>query len=262
MLPERLQQAIKNLPAESQLVIEAIAAFFEHHYESKIQNLESRIKELEDQLSKNSRNSNKPPSTDEFDKPAPMQAARRTGRNGPELQINGRTQGSRVDNAPHSWEQLLQREEFILGSWNLQGGLRDGFALEKLGDDMAQRKISVACLQETHVPEGLYSVTTAGLIWCVEEPGTTPVKQRYGLGFFVARELMESVVGFKRVSNRIAVLRIRRRSGGKRRSFCTISIINVYGPTSQRTGTKQGHLEQEMFFRQLQATYEDCETPW
>ncbi|MBK6904230.1 MAG: IS66 family transposase [Saprospirales bacterium] len=80
MLPERLQQAIKNLPEESQLVIEAIAAFFEHHYESKIQNLESRIKELEDQLSKNSRNSNKPPSTDEFDKPAPRSLRKKTGR--------------------------------------------------------------------------------------------------------------------------------------------------------------------------------------
>jgi len=71
MLPEPLQQAIKKLPEESRLVIEAIVVFYEHHYESKIQQLEARIKELEDQLSKNSRNSSKPPSTDEFDKPAP-----------------------------------------------------------------------------------------------------------------------------------------------------------------------------------------------
>ena len=80
MLPEPLQQATKKLPEESRLVIEAIVVFYEHHYESKIQQLEARIKELEDQLSKNSRNSSKPPSTDEFDKPAPKSLRKKTGR--------------------------------------------------------------------------------------------------------------------------------------------------------------------------------------
>jgi len=76
MLPEPLQQAIKNLPEESQLVIQAIIVF----YESQVQELKSRIKELEDQLSKNSRNSSKPPSSDEFDKPSPKSQRKKTGR--------------------------------------------------------------------------------------------------------------------------------------------------------------------------------------
>jgi len=80
MLPKQLQQAIKNLPEESQLVVQAIVAFYEHHYESKLQKLEARIKELEDQISKNSRNSSKPPSSDEFDKPAPKSRRQKTGR--------------------------------------------------------------------------------------------------------------------------------------------------------------------------------------
>jgi transposase len=80
MLPERLQQAIKNLPEDSQLVIQTVVAFYEHHYESKLQKLEARIKELEDQISKNSRNSSKPPSTDEFDKPAPKSRRKKSGR--------------------------------------------------------------------------------------------------------------------------------------------------------------------------------------
>jgi len=76
MFPEQLQQAIKKLPEGSQLVIQAIVVF----YESKVQQLEARIKELEDQRSKNSRNSSKPPSTDEFDKPAPKSQRKETGR--------------------------------------------------------------------------------------------------------------------------------------------------------------------------------------
>lgn len=80
MLPEPLQQAIKNLPEESRLVVEAIAAFYEHQYGSKIQQLESRIKELEDQISKNSRNSSKPPSSDGLSKPSPKSRRSKSGR--------------------------------------------------------------------------------------------------------------------------------------------------------------------------------------
>jgi transposase len=65
MLPQEIQDLIKTLPAESQAVVKAIAMI----YEAKIQKLEARIKELEDQISKNSKNSSKPPSTDSFFKP-------------------------------------------------------------------------------------------------------------------------------------------------------------------------------------------------
>ena len=69
MLPKEIQDLIKTLPAESQAVVQAIALI----YESKIQKLEARVKELEDQISKNSKNSSKPPSTDNFFKPPKSQ---------------------------------------------------------------------------------------------------------------------------------------------------------------------------------------------
>jgi len=62
MLPKELQDLVKQLPAESQLVIHAVVVYFEQ----KLNEQASRIKELEDQISKNSRNSSKPPSTDQF----------------------------------------------------------------------------------------------------------------------------------------------------------------------------------------------------
>jgi transposase len=65
MLPQEIQDLIRTLPAEGQAVVKAVAMI----YESKIHKLEARIKELEDQISKNSRNSSKPPSTDSFFKP-------------------------------------------------------------------------------------------------------------------------------------------------------------------------------------------------
>jgi len=80
MLPEQLQQALSKLPEDSRVLIEAIVVFYEQHYETKIEKLESRIKELEDQISKNSKNSSKPPSTDEFNKPSPKSLRKKTGR--------------------------------------------------------------------------------------------------------------------------------------------------------------------------------------
>lgn len=76
MLPQEIQDLIKTLPEENQLVVQAIALI----YESKFQKMEARIKELEDQISKNSKNSSKPPSSDGYKKPSPKSLRQKTGR--------------------------------------------------------------------------------------------------------------------------------------------------------------------------------------
>ena len=45
MLPQEIQDLIKTLPPENQLVVQAIAMI----YESKFQKMEARIKELEEE---------------------------------------------------------------------------------------------------------------------------------------------------------------------------------------------------------------------
>ena len=65
MLPKELQDAINSLPKETQLLFELVVSY----YEKQVSDLEARVKNLEDQISKNSKNSSKPPSTDEFKKP-------------------------------------------------------------------------------------------------------------------------------------------------------------------------------------------------
>ena len=64
MLPKELQILIDALPPKTQVLFKAVVSF----YEGKLAELEARIKELEDKDAKNSGNSSKPPSTDEFQK--------------------------------------------------------------------------------------------------------------------------------------------------------------------------------------------------
>jgi len=64
MLSKELQDRISKLPEESRILLELVISLFT----VEIDRLKDRIKELEDQVSKNSNNSSKPPSTDEYNK--------------------------------------------------------------------------------------------------------------------------------------------------------------------------------------------------
>ena len=77
MLPNRIQNIISKLPQAIQEIIALVISYFE----GKLSEKDLRIKDLEDQLSKNSLNSSKPPSTDTpFDKPAPKSRRTKTGK--------------------------------------------------------------------------------------------------------------------------------------------------------------------------------------
>jgi transposase len=73
MLPDEIQKGIEQLPEDIQILFQAAISF----YEQKVVKLEARIKELEDQISKNS---NKPPSSDGSKRPSPKSLREKPGR--------------------------------------------------------------------------------------------------------------------------------------------------------------------------------------
>lgn len=77
MFSEKLQHIISELPVTIQKVIEMVIAYFTKEIAVK----DARIKELENQLSKNSTNSSKPPSSDApYKKPEPKSLREKTGK--------------------------------------------------------------------------------------------------------------------------------------------------------------------------------------
>lgn len=84
MLPRKIQDIIDKLPNSMQELIGFVITFFEKRltdYEQELASKNQRIKELENQLSKNSQNSSKPPSTDQpYNKPSPKSRRIKTGK--------------------------------------------------------------------------------------------------------------------------------------------------------------------------------------
>jgi len=80
MLPKEIQDHIDGLPKETRLLFNLVITYYESTYASKIEKLEARIKELEDQLGKTSKNSSKPPSSDGYKKPLPKSLRKKSKR--------------------------------------------------------------------------------------------------------------------------------------------------------------------------------------
>ena len=144
---------------------------------------------------------------------------------------------SRLSNSQRI-HNLLSARQFRVGSWNLQGGLRSADYFDQVIKDLIDRRVQVACLQETHC-QGEVVNREVGKVICLEDSCDTPTAQRYGLGFFIGADLIHSYHDHRYISNRIAVLRLKSpykdniKKGPRRQATNFICIINVYAPTSQ-----------------------------
>ena len=76
MLLKEIQAIVDVLPAEYRKIVEPVFLM----YELRTAHLEAEVKQLKDRLAQKSRNSNKPPSSDVFNKPAPKRLRKKTGR--------------------------------------------------------------------------------------------------------------------------------------------------------------------------------------
>jgi len=143
-----------------------------------------------------------------------------------------------------------------IASWNIQGGIRSADDADTIIKDMTDRRINIACLQETRCGQYDYTppLENKGRIICLEPEPNTPPALRYGQGFFISSEWLPNFWGIKRISNRISVIYFILNTSKQRRSLLT--IINVYAPHSLRT--QEYPEETEAFYDQLQDTYQQA----
>ena len=110
-----------------------------------------------------------------------------------------------VQSSSQTSQRLLSLFNLVLqvGSWNLQGGLKSGLDFAYVFGDLVKCGVQVACLQETHCPEGcLVKGEGVGKVFCLADSVDTPEAYPYGLGFFLSKDLEAYYLDHRYISNR------------------------------------------------------------
>ena len=116
-----------------------------------------------------------------------------------------------------------------IATWNIHGKLYQELNEQKydLIDDMERLKIQICCLQETKMTRDTdVSIPTRGRI--INIAARTPLGSRqWGLGFYISEEWKELPMKYEYVTDRIAVLQIKKLADQKKQ----YTVVNVYAPT-------------------------------
>lgn len=171
------------------------------------------------------------------------------------------SQSRRNSNATDDISPISKCGSLRMATWNIQGGINEAVEFDWVIGDLVQRKVDIACLQETHNCTGTNVHRDTGKVMCLENPPDTPAHQCYGLGFFIGSSLISNYLDHKVVSNRIAVLRLKfnnsRVQNHLKRKFSIITIVNVYAPTTEFGQKNEGAIPH--FYDQLKGVVEDAE---
>jgi len=132
-----------------------------------------------------------------------------------------------------------------IATWNVQGGLSRLSNRQLLCEDLAEKKVDIAALQETKVGEFCeYRQLPHGytLVLLSQDSADAP---HGGLGFAFSKRVADYVAGVERHGDRLASVDI---SLPCRRGHQCLRVVNVYGYTSQRSA-KTPKLSQDLYRR-------------
>lgn len=107
----------------------------------------------------------------------------------------------------------------MVATWNVEGLTEE--KIITIQNFMAERRIAVICLQETHKPRSDVFVTEGGFLLILS--GSNAERENAGVGFIIAPEVRRSVVAFVQKDSRMASLKLRI-PGGK------MSAFSAYAP--------------------------------
>ncbi|CAG4947208.1 unnamed protein product [Colias eurytheme] len=138
--------------------------------------------------------------------------------------------------------ELRQRiMDFRLASWNVRSLYRPG-ALYQVNRDILKYGVGIAALQEVRWPgKGECNVDNDSVLFY---SGSNTGRHTHGTGFLVPTNLLENVIRFEAISDRLCMIRVR----GK---FFNISIVNVYAPTEDADEDTK-----DKFYDHLESVYE------
>ena len=120
----------------------------------------------------------------------------------------GQSEGLAISAAPKVTNcSPLARQ--MLANWNVEGLGAEYYKLEQIIFLMAQRNISILCMQETQC-KGLHHFMQNGFLIILSGVAEESCgRANAGVGFIVAPWAIGSIIGFTLFSDRLSMLRVR-----------------------------------------------------
>ena len=164
-----------------------------------------------------------------------------------------------IKNKNKNWKMIknkgknIRRKEIHLAytkiaSFNLKGGLWKACNKELLVKDMIKQKIDIACLQETRPKKDFMINSSKGIL--IGLAGSNDNKKlRYGQGFFISKRWADRFIDYKKVNDRISIIRFNVNTELTSENITYFSIINIYSPTENK--------DTEEFYKDINKIYEE-----
>ena len=133
----------------------------------------------------------------------------------------------------HTNSDSTNPSRLVIGTFNVRG-FNAATKRDQLSEDLGRLHNDICCLQETKFPGGIDERSGN-----YRHIGLPSQSRHYGLAFSVAIQFENQIVRYWSASDIIAVIQLRISNNS------ILTIINVYGPTSQRGSARPIHLEVE-----------------
>ena len=119
--------------------------------------------------------------------------------------------------------------KFKFATWNIRGGIKSKFDIEELYCDTKKYNCDLVCLQETYSYDHQY-IGESGTVLCLSKDKSEE-SNKYGMGFYISKRLLNNYWGVKVISNRIAIISFMLNNSSCRK--VKMNVINIYAPTSE-----------------------------
>ena len=136
---------------------------------------------------------------------------------------------------------------FNVCSFNVRG-INSDIEKDNLVIDLIKYKADVICLQETKLANGVDVNIRGQRLLCLKSDS-----RHYGSGFLLSKLWSDKIHRTWKVTDRICVLQLKTNEIYKNKEITKlVTIINVYGPTSQRADRDPDELDS--FYTKLDET--------
>ena len=143
-------------------------------------------------------------------------------------------------NHGYQTRQRTRTNDLSFATWNVRSLYKPG-AMREMCDQLLLYKVDICAVQEMRWPgNGVIHKPKYALFYS----GNNNDKHQFGTGFYVNKLILNNILDFQPISERICVLRVKSK-------FYNITLMSIHAPTEEKSD-----LIKEQFYMELENVYD------